>query len=239
MSSIIEALTTSAGMLWRALRALIFGYAISAATQVLVGACIVGALVVSSCGGAPPATRYYTLASRGERGPASKPGAPLAVVALAVDSAYDTDRIVYRLSPYRLDYYNYHRWSAHPGRLVADYLRRAYARTGLFREVVAEPSWADALVLSGRIIAIEEIDESPERCQAHVFLQLSLRDLRGGTTVWSAGYERTQALSARNPEGLARALSEILARIVAESAPLIAAQARVWLERPGADEGER
>jgi ABC-type uncharacterized transport system auxiliary subunit len=195
---------------------------------------LASALLAPSCGGAPPPTRYYTVALRGER-EASVEGAPTLVVSpLTADSAYDTDRIVYRLSPYRLDYYNYHRWSAHPGLLVADYLRRAYARTGLFREVLAEPSADVEWVLGGRISALDEIDESAERWQAHVALELWLRDSRSGATVWSAAYERREPLLERNPEGLARALSALLARIVADSAPLLAVRAR---QAPGEPAG--
>jgi ABC-type uncharacterized transport system auxiliary subunit len=143
-----------------------------------------------------------------------------------VDGAYDTDRIVYRLSPYRLDYYEYHRWSAPPGLLVADYLRRAYAQTGLFREVVAEPTSDGEWVLAGRLVALDEIDESAERWQARIALELSLRDARTGAAVWSAAYERREPMPERNPEGLARALSDALARIVTDSAPALAEQAR-------------
>ena len=89
-------------------------------------------LLTSGCGGTPPALHYYVLVPEA-RAPASERPAPatLSVEALAVDAAYDTERIVYRVSNYRLDYYNYHLWSAHPGLHVADCLRKGYARTAL------------------------------------------------------------------------------------------------------------
>ena len=34
---------------------------------------------------------------------------------LETEAGYDDERIVYRTTPYRLDYYQYHRWSAPPG----------------------------------------------------------------------------------------------------------------------------
>lgn len=190
------------------------------------GAWLVFALLVPACGGAPPALRHYTLAVSGGAARPVAGGATLAVTPLVADSAYDTDQLVYRLSPYRLDYYNYHRWSAHPGLLVADFLRRAYARTGLFRQVLGDASSDAAWVLAGRIAAFEEVDESPERWQAHVALELSLRDPQSGAVAWSAAYDRREPMPERNPEGLARALSAALARIVAESAPALAENAR-------------
>jgi ABC-type uncharacterized transport system auxiliary subunit len=206
---------------------------------------IVSALLVPSCGGAPPPTHHYTLAVRSPGMPAASQGTTLAVASLAVAAAYDTDRIVYRLSPYRIDYYNYHRWGASPGLLVADHLRTAYARTGLFRGVVAELDPDADVVLAGRILAMDEIDETPERWQAHLALELSLRDSRTGSSLWSALYERREPMSERTPEGLARALSAVLAAIVAESAPAIAEHARAAPRAPAAagsepiGEGER
>ena len=196
-------------------------------------------MLVAGCGGAPPQVRFYTLAASDASPPSVDGSATLVVRPLAADSAYDTDRIVYRLSAYRLDYYNYHRWSAHPGLLVGDYLRRAYARTGLFREVVAESRPGAELVLDGRILALDEVDETAERWRAHVALQLSLHDSRTGATVWSATYDRSEPMHERNPEGLARALSEVLARIVVESAPALAAQTRAARGEPLAAEALR
>ena len=68
---------------------------------------------LAGCAGKVPETRYYQLAS--------PPRAPntgdqiLVVEPLVTDAAYDDDRIVYRISPYRLDYYQYHRWTGAPG----------------------------------------------------------------------------------------------------------------------------
>lgn len=194
---------------------------------------LVAILPLSGCGGAPPALRHYTLAVQGEAKPAVEDGPTLVVTPLVADSAYDTDRIVYRLNPYRLDYYNYHRWSAHPGLLVADSLRRAYLRTGLFRQVLGQLGSNAVWVLAGRIAALDEVDDTAERWQAHIALELSLSDSRSGAVVWSAVYDRREPMPERNPEGLARALSAALARIVAESAPTIAELAR---QAPGGEQ---
>src|SRR5690606_23752573 len=166
-----------------------------------------------------------------ERRPLPAAGAALIVTPLVADAAYDTDRIVYRLSPYRLDYYEYHRWAASPGLLLANYLRAAYARAGLFRVVTAERQSESHALLTGRVTALEEVDDSPERGHAHVALELSLRDAESGAHLWSATYERRDPMPERSPEGLARALSGAIARIVADSAP---AARRARRARPGA-----
>jgi ABC-type uncharacterized transport system auxiliary subunit len=182
--------------------------------------------------------RYYELVAPGERRPPSAQGPTLAISPLDTDAAYDTDRVVYRLSPYRLDYYNYHRWAAHPGLMIADFLRKAYARTGLFHAVVSQASTESRAVLGGRVAALDEVDESTERWVGHIELELSLYDASTGTRIWSAVYERRDVMKQRSPEGLARSLSAALASIVAESAPTLAEQASRLPEGPPSGSSE-
>src|SRR5690606_14936877 len=70
-------------------------------------------LFVIGCGGAVPQTHFYTLVVP-PRAPAPATGHALSIDLLTADAAYDNDRIAYRKSPYRIDYYQYHRWSALP-----------------------------------------------------------------------------------------------------------------------------
>ena len=81
----------------------------------------------------------------------------IVVESLASDAAYDDERIVYRNGPYRLDYYNYHRWSSPPGALVGGYLEKALARTGDFKAVVRDQTSDAAMILGGHVTAIEEV----------------------------------------------------------------------------------
>jgi uncharacterized lipoprotein YmbA len=62
-------------------------------------------LALAACAGKVPDTRYYQLAA--PEAQAKQPGeASIAIEPLTTDGAYDDDRIVYRVTPYRLDYYN-------------------------------------------------------------------------------------------------------------------------------------
>src|SRR5262245_24174061 len=119
-------------------------------------------LLLVACGGRTPETRFYQLAD-----PAGKPwggnGVALVVEVLTTDSAYDDERIVYRVTPYRLDYYSYHRWSAAPGLLIANYLERAFEKSGHFGAVTREQNPAAPVTLGGRVIAIEEVDQTETR----------------------------------------------------------------------------
>jgi uncharacterized lipoprotein YmbA len=184
------------------------------------GISLAAALVVAACAGHVPEVRYYQLGGTGA--PASGGRAVLAIEPLEVGSAYADDRMVYRVNPYRLDYYDYHRWSAEPGILVANYLERALEASGRFRSVVPLRSSEASLVLGGRIAAIEEIDLSSARWEGRIAIDLYLKDVASGQIVWSDEFEETERLRVQSPEGLARALSVAMSRISARIAPEVA-----------------
>jgi uncharacterized lipoprotein YmbA len=184
------------------------------------------AAFLAACAGKVPETRYYQLAAPPAAPGAQGTGLVLALEPLAVDDAYQDERIVYRTNPYRLDYYNYHRWSAPPGTLIADYLEQALERSGKFRAVVREAEGNVPAVLGGRVLAIEEVDESPGRWLGRITVELTLKDAQTGAVLWTEQLAETEPLPAQNPEGLARALSAALGRIAKRAIPAIAEHAQ-------------
>jgi ABC-type uncharacterized transport system auxiliary subunit len=177
-------------------------------------------VALAACGGKLPETRFYQLAEPTGKTP---PGAGVAIVVepLTTDSAYDDERMVYRVTPYRLDYYNYHRWSAAPGTLIANYLERALEKSGRFGAVTREENPAAAVTLGGRVVAIEEIDQSKTKWVGRVVIELTLTDNSSGDVLWSEQFEETEPLALQSPEGLARALSKALERIANRAVPIV------------------
>jgi uncharacterized lipoprotein YmbA len=175
--------------------------------------------VAAACAGHLPDTHYYQLA---QPTPSPLQGeAIVAIDALEVDSAYDDERIVYRTSPYRLDYYEYERWASAPGAMITDFLASSLARTGHFHALPRETRDAP-VVLGGRVIAIEEIDETHDRWVGHLAVALTLSDAHTGATVWAERFDEREPLANQTPEGLAAALSVAMKRIVDQAAPSIA-----------------
>ena len=154
-----------------------------------------------------PQVRSYTLALVGE--PPARLAAPVRIGVFTIDQPYATERLAYRTSPYRLDYYTYHRWAADPRQLVQaaarDYLERAVT-SGHGAETAGTP-----FEITGHIRRIEEID-TPAAWQGA--LVLDLRVERGGTLLLARSYAETEPAEARNPEAVAAALSRALARIL-------------------------
>ena len=191
------------------------------------------ALALASACGARPDIHYYQLRideramARADRDSALV----FAIETMVGDSAYEDPRIVYRTSPYRLDYYHYHRWSAPPGVMLSDFLRDAYEQTGYFDAVVAGFSPNALVFLSGRLVAFEEVDVAPDEWIARVKLNLFLRDAQSGEVVWSDTLMQEAPVHDLTPEGVAAAMSHAVTRIVADTAPQIAEYARRAHER--------
>jgi len=178
-------------------------------------------LVLAACGGKLPATRYYQLATPPTPAP-SNSGVALVVETLETDNAYDDERIVYRLTPYRLDYYNYHRWSAPPGTLIGNFLEATLEASGRFRSVSREENPNAPVILGGRVIALEEVDKSKTAWVGHAVIELRLTDAATGDVVWTQQFDETEPCKEQTPEGLAMALSKALDRIAKTALPMIA-----------------
>jgi ABC-type uncharacterized transport system auxiliary subunit len=182
-------------------------------------------VALAACGGKMPETRFYQLAEPSGKTPPAA-GVAIVVEPLDTDGAYDDERMVYRVTPYRLDYYNYHRWSAAPGTLIANYLERAFEKSGKFGAVTREANPAAAVTLGGRVIAIEEIDHSKTKWFGRVVLELTLTDNTSGEVLWAEQFEETEPLALQSPEGLARALSVALERIANRAVPAVSVLAQ-------------
>lgn len=163
----------------------------------------------ASCSSAPE-IRYYKLAMP-EVEPAANAEPSLGSIAieyLSSDAAYDDTRIVYRKSPYRLDYYYYHRWSAPPSVMITDALRQAFVDSGRFSSVAGGFTSKTELILSGRLVSLEEVDVDEESWEARLVLDLQLHRTSDGALLWSQQIKNKQSVDERNPEGVAKALSE-------------------------------
>ncbi|HEV7554268.1 MAG TPA: ABC-type transport auxiliary lipoprotein family protein [Kofleriaceae bacterium] len=176
-------------------------------------------IILAACGGKLPETRYYALSAPPTS--ADHGTLDLAVEPLSTEPGYDDERIVYRQSPYRLDYYQYHRWSAAPGVVVGGYLAQGLEATGKFHSVAREPTDKTPLVIGGRVLALEEVDQSATRWLGHIVVELTATDRASGAVVWTQRYDDTEPLATQSPEGLARAISTAMGRIVDKAASAI------------------
>jgi uncharacterized lipoprotein YmbA len=179
------------------------------------------AALLAACASTPE-THFYRLAAPTLVLARQPIAGVLYVESLEADAIFSDERIVYRTSPYKLDYYNYHRWTSPPAVHLTDYLRDAYARSGLFSRVVTTSTPPPDAVLSGRVTGFEEVDESTTSWRGRLELELTLSDARSDAILWNQRFSESERIPERTPEGLAVALSTAMGRIVQSSAAALA-----------------
>lgn len=196
-------------------------------TSRLIGLFLLSVFLLSACSSSPQIQRYQlAVAPQIETSEREVNNLVLAVEPFSADVAYDQDRIVFRSSPYRLDYYHYHRWSAAPALMLADAMRQAYSKSGYFNLVTMGGGARADVVLSGHVTALEEVDITDDEWQGRVWVELQLRDARTGALVWTRAYREEEPVEELTPEGVARAITKAVTRIVRDSTPQIAEVAR-------------
>lgn len=189
--------------------------------------CVMTCGAVSGCRSTPSVQHYQmSLETQQDKLGEARDTNQSARITLGVDdftseSAYNDVRLIYRKSPYRLDYYHYHRWSAPPSMMITDLMRVGFERTGAFKAVTTGYGRGVDAVLRGRVVAIEEVDESDKAWTARITLDLWLEDGRSGEVIWSSVMTRTREVETLNPEGVAIALSHVLGDLVVELTPLL------------------
>jgi uncharacterized lipoprotein YmbA len=185
---------------------------VSAAVALLV-------LTIAGCAAPSRAPRiaYYTLAVPGEPPRALPDGVEMG--AFTASDVYATPRLAYRTSPFRIQYYVFHRWAAGSPEeevpaAILDYLGPEVGAPG-----------DSAIEIEGHIRRIEEVDDGAER-RGVVSLELTAR--RGDRKLLERSYEESAPAGEGTPEAvvaaMSRALGSILDRFVADLASTVTAQ---------------
>ena len=131
----------------------------------------------------------------------------------SVAEVYRRNNIVYRQSPYKLQFYNYDLWAVKPEYMVSDMIFRHLETAMIFSEVrrsidVEDPDFT----VTGTIRAIEEYDNQDE-WYAHLAMDINLQDNRTKKVIWSRGWDYRKKVSNFEPIYIVRGLSELLERI--------------------------
>ncbi len=185
-------------------------------TSLVIG---LSALVfLSACGGVPP-TFYYRVDTPLEGGNDTVPHfhKTLAVAQFGADALYETDKIVYRSSPYEARFYHYRRWVAPPKKIVTENVVRQFQASDLFKRVVRIPSPSPAdYVLRGNVLAFEEWDEGGDWFGV-VTLEFTLIDALSSEVVWEQVFSERTPAERKEPVAVVKAISESLDRVIDQS----------------------
>lgn len=179
------------------------------------------ALIFAGCGRAPALMHQYVFDYASPAPAASaKIDAALTVKRFAVAQAFNSTAMVYQPSPLKTATYHYNRWRVNPGYLVSDYLARDLRQAGLFKAVFAQSDAAPTrFVVEGGVEEIQELDDA-DGWKAALDLTVALldtsRDEVPQRLMFQKAYRATEAMTTKDPQGLAEAMSRAMQRLSRE-----------------------
>lgn len=190
----------------------------SAARQITtVALLVIGVLLASGCGAVRP-SKYYQLTLPNDPGSA-KAADPLPVTLLIgrlkASHLYREDRIVYSSKNEQMGTYEYQRWAEPPTEMIDQMLMRELRASGHFAGVYTQSGEAGGdYLLHGNLFDFKEISGEPTL--ARVSLELELREMKTGSTVWTHSYSHDEPVDAKDISAVVAALSKNVQRAVNE-----------------------
>lgn len=178
-------------------------------------ALIIGFL--GGCGAARPA-KYYQLTVPADAGAVEKADAvpvTLLLGGLMTSHLYREDRIVYGNGAEQLGTYEYQRWAEPPAEMIQEVLMRQLRASGRYRAVhYRRSNMRGDYALRGRLYDFKEISDG--QMTARVTLELEMRDLKNGATVWTHYYTHDEPASGKDVPAVVAALDKNVQRGVKE-----------------------
>ncbi len=158
-----------------------------------------------------PARKYYQLHLAGEEVTISKTiDKAVLVEPIDIDDLYDDYRIVYRLSPFELNYYSYEFWADKPAKLIRDSITHYLMKKNVFQKVTQEISRGDPDILwKSKVHSIEEID-NPDFWYARLAMEAELVDFKSKERLYFYQFDRQEKLPAKSIAMVPVILSKIL-----------------------------
>src|SRR5207245_10273122 len=142
---------------------------------------------LSGCVSAARPAKYYQLTVPSDAGVVEKEDAVpvrLLVGGLMTSHLYREDRIVYGNGPEQLGTYEYQRWAEPPAEMIQEVLLRQLRASGRYRAVhYRRSNMQGDFALRGHLYDFKEVTGS--QMAARVTLDLEMRDLKHGATVWT------------------------------------------------------
>jgi ABC-type uncharacterized transport system auxiliary subunit len=128
---------------------------------------------------------------------------------------YREDHLVYSSNGEDMGIYEYERWVEPPTEMIQEVLFRALRSSGRFRGVYAQRSSVRGdYLLRGRLYDFKEINGSS--MAARVSLELELRDVKTGNTVWNHLYNHDEPVSSKKVSAVVAALNRNVQRATSE-----------------------
>jgi ABC-type uncharacterized transport system auxiliary subunit len=171
----------------------------------------------SGCGATRP-SRYYELTVPPEPAPIEHPDAvPVSLLlgTLMTSHLYREDRIVFGNGSEEMGTYEYQRWAEPPTEMIEEVLLRELRAGGHYRAVyVRRSNIPGDFAIRGRLYDFKEVEGKP--VSTRLTLELEMRDLKSGATVWSHFYTHDEPAKEKNVPAIVASLDQNVQRAVKE-----------------------
>ncbi len=164
-----------------------------------------------ACFSASPDKIYLQLHLEGSAAPGPAFDKVLLIDRIVVDELYDDFRIIYRVTPFEINYYAYSFWAEKPSRMMRDALDHYFAERKTFRRVIldvarGEPDWT----LRAVIHRFEEVDAAAA-WSARISMDLEMIEAKTGAVLASRRFDRSEPIGRKDVAAVPPILSRILA----------------------------
>ena len=176
---------------------------------------LIVSLFLSSCSlfsSSPQVKHYYQIYYRPKDAVKPPIAATVRIKSFDVDKIYKRYNIVYRSSFEEMFYYNTHFWASKPSDMITDIVANHITKRQVFSDIIISMDKKPDYVLTGRILALDEI-VSGEESYARVSMLLELKDYKTDTVVAAHTFEKRQKAADkkdRKPVYVVRAMGEII-----------------------------
>jgi ABC-type uncharacterized transport system auxiliary subunit len=176
------------------------------------------AILGAACGGARP-SKYYQLTVPGNSAPAASANRlpiTLLIGRLTAPALYREDQIVYSEGGESMGTYQYQRWSEPPTEMIQEIVLRQFRASGRFHGVYALRSDIHGdFLLHGHLYDFKEVNGNGS-IVARVTMEMELRNVKAGTTVWTHFYSHDEPAGAKEVSSVVAALDKNVQQGVAE-----------------------
>ncbi len=163
-----------------------------------------------ACFSASPDKTYLQLHLDAGAAPPPAFDKALLIDRIVVDELYDDFRIIYRVTPFEINYYAYSFWAEKPSRMMRDALDHYFAERKTFRRVLldgtrGEPDWTLRTVIH----RFEEVDAATA-WSARLSMDLEMIEAKTGAVLASRRFDRSEPIGRKDVAAVPPVLSRIL-----------------------------
>lgn len=173
--------------------------------------------LAAGCGAARP-SKYYQLTVPVDVAPSADPNPipiTLLIGRLTAPALYREDKIVYSSEGENMGTYEYNRWSEPPTEMIAEALLRQLRASRRYQGVYTLRSDIRGdFLLHGHLFDFKEISGSS--LAARLTMELELRNVKTGMTVWTHFYTHDEPTSGKKVAALVAAMDKNVQQAIAQ-----------------------